>query len=224
MLQRQWLWLTGADVPPEEAFHPKRPEEDMMKVVQDNADILHDLQSGALSVEDAKGAEALRRLDMVKFKEVLKRKFLEGPGSNQSAWEAMNRSMVDLDTAKAKNRGYEEARRAYKQYLTPPTENPSIWGEELQQLIEAGFFCPLTGMRKPNPELDQFNAKGEYVKAKHMIAELRQQAYPAKLLTEVPQCQLDMHVATMVPDKSFPMEAKRLEPDLLRPRLPFFTT
>ena len=199
--------LTGADVPPEEAFHPKRPEEDMMKVVQDNADILHDLQSGALSVEDPKGAEALRHLDMVKFKEVLKRKFLEGPGSNQSAWEALNRSMVDLDTAKAKNREYEEARRAYKQCLTPPTGNPSIWGEELK---EAGFFCPLTGM--PNPELDQFNAKGEYVKAKHMIAELRQQAYPAKLLTEVPQCQLDMHVATMVPDKSFPMEAKRLEP------------
>ena len=45
-----------------------------------------------------------------------------------------------------------------------------------------------------------------------MIAELRQQAYPGKLLTEVPQCQLDMHVATAVPDKSFPMEAKRLEP------------
>ena len=49
-------------------------------MVQDNADILHDLQSGALSVEDPKGAEALRHLDMVKFKEVLKRKFLEGPG------------------------------------------------------------------------------------------------------------------------------------------------
>ena len=54
---------------------------------QDNADILRDIQSGALSVEDPKGAEALRHLDMVKFKEVLKRKFLEGPGSNQSAWE-----------------------------------------------------------------------------------------------------------------------------------------
>lgn len=38
-------------------------------------------------MEDPKGAEALRHLDMVKFKEVLKRKFLEGPGSNQSAWE-----------------------------------------------------------------------------------------------------------------------------------------
>ena len=45
-----------------------------------------------------------------------------------------------------------------------------------------------------------------------MIAELRQHTYPGKLLTEVPQCQLDMHVATAVPDKSFPMEAKRLEP------------
>ena len=40
--------LTGADVPPEEAFHPKRPEAEMLKVVQDNADILHDMQSGAM--------------------------------------------------------------------------------------------------------------------------------------------------------------------------------
>eukprot|EP00434_Breviolum_minutum_P003341 symbB.v1.2.002939.t1/scaffold163.1/size290254/1 len=178
--------LTGADVPPEEAFHPKRPEGEMLRVVQDNADILHDMQSGAMSVEDPQGAEALRHLDLVKFKEVLKGKFLEGPGSNQSAWEALNRSMVDLDTAKAKNREYEEARRAYKQFLTPPPGNPSIWGENLQQLIEAGFFCPLTGFRKPSPELDKSNAIGEYVKAKHMIAELRQQAYPGKLLTEVP--------------------------------------
>ena len=99
--------LTGADVPPEEAFHPKRPEAEMLKVVQDNADILHDMQSGAMSVEDPQGAEALRHLDLVKFKEVLKRKFLEGSGSNQSAWEALNRSMVDLDTAKAKNREYQ---------------------------------------------------------------------------------------------------------------------
>ena len=91
--------LTGADVPPAEAFHPKRPEEEMLQVVQDNSDILHDLQCGAFSVDDPKGAEALRHLDMVKFKEVLKRKFLEGPGSNQSAWEALN-----LETAKAKNR------------------------------------------------------------------------------------------------------------------------
>ena len=78
----------------------------------------------ALSVDDPKGAEALRHLDMVKFKEVLKRKFLEGPGSNQSAWEALNRSMVDLETAKAKNKEYEDARR---EFLTPPPGTPSIW-------------------------------------------------------------------------------------------------
>ena len=60
--------LTGADVPPEEAFHPKRPEGEMLRVVQDNADILHDMQSGAMSLEDPQGAEALRHLDLVKFK------------------------------------------------------------------------------------------------------------------------------------------------------------
>ena len=89
--------LTGADVPPAEAFHPNRPEEEMLQVVQDNSDILHDLQCGAFSVDDPKGAEALRHLDMVKFKEVLKRKFLEGLGSNQSAWEALNRGPGDCE-------------------------------------------------------------------------------------------------------------------------------
>ena len=40
--------LTSADVPPEKAYHPKRSEEEMSKVVQDNSDIIHDLQCGAL--------------------------------------------------------------------------------------------------------------------------------------------------------------------------------
>ena len=206
--------LTGADVPPNKAFHPKRPEAEMLKVVQDNADILHDMQSGAMSVEGPQRAEALRHLDMV---------ILEGPGSNQSAWEALNRSMVDLHTAKTKNREYEQARRAYKQFLTPPPGNPSIWGEELQQLIEAGFFCPLTGMRKPSPELDQSNAIGEYVKAKHMIAELRQQAYPAKLLTEVRQCSWTCMWQPRSQTSPFPWKPKDWSQDLLRPRWPFFT-
>lgn len=44
--------LTSADVPSEEAFHPKRSEQEMMQAVEDNANIIHDLQVGALSVED----------------------------------------------------------------------------------------------------------------------------------------------------------------------------
>ena len=78
-------------------------------------------------MDDAKGASALRHLDMTKFREVLDRKFLEGPGSNQSAWEALNRSMVDSE--KAKNKEYEEERKAYKQFLTPPPGVPSLWGQ-----------------------------------------------------------------------------------------------
>ena len=68
--------------------------------VASNADIIHDMQCGAISVEDPQGAEMLRRLDMLKFKEVLKRKFLEGPGSNQSSLEALNRSVVSIEQAK----------------------------------------------------------------------------------------------------------------------------
>lgn len=45
---------------------------------------------------------------------------------------------MDLDTAKARNKEYEDARRAYKQFLIPPPGNPSIWGEDLQKLIEEG--------------------------------------------------------------------------------------
>ena len=83
-------------------------------MVTSNADIIHDMQSGAISVEDPQGAELLRRLDMMKFKEVLKRKFLEGPGSNQSSLEALNRSVVNIEQAKLQNKKYEEERRNYK--------------------------------------------------------------------------------------------------------------
>lgn len=38
------------------------------------------------------GAEMSRKVDMIQFKEVLKRKFMECPGSNPSAWEAGVRS------------------------------------------------------------------------------------------------------------------------------------
>ena len=79
--------LTSADVPPEEAFHPKRSEQELTAVVESNADIIHDLQCGALSVEDPQGAEMLRRLDMMKFKEVLKRKFLKGLDPTRALWK-----------------------------------------------------------------------------------------------------------------------------------------
>ena len=52
-----------------------------------NSDIIHDLQSGALTVDDPQGAEMQRKSDLIKFKEVLKRKFLEGPGSNHTSLE-----------------------------------------------------------------------------------------------------------------------------------------
>ena len=133
-------------------------------------------------------------------------------------------SMVDLDTAKAKNREYEEGTKAYKQFLTPPPGTPSIWGENLQQLIEAGFFCPLTGFRKPSPELDRSNAIGEYVKAKHMIAELRQQAYPGKLLTEVPSANWTCMWQPQSQTSHFPWRPKDWSQDLPKPRWPFFIT
>ena len=198
--------LTSADVKPEEAYHPKRSEEEMLKVVQDNADILHDIQTGALSVEDPKGAEALRHLDMVKFKEVVKRKFMEGPGSNQSAWEAL----VDLDQARLRNKEYEDSRRSYEQFLTPPPGTPSIWGEDLQKMIEDGVFCPLTCMKKPNVDLEKYEARGEYLQAKFRVLELKHRAFPPKLL---PSCQLDMRISSGTPkDDALPMEAQKLEP------------
>ena len=141
--------------------------------------------------------------------------------------------MVDMETARARNKEYEDARKAgdvdgakmdcataqvrtaigeeehqaYKQFLTPPPGTPSIWGPELQEHIEKGTFCPLTAMRQPNVDLDTYVAKSAYVKAK------LHNAYPAKLLTEVPQCQLDMHVSKDVPDdRAVLMQAQKLEP------------
>ena len=205
--------LTSADIPPEEAFHPKISEQEMNEVVSANADIIHDMQSGAISVEDPQGAEMLRRLDLLKFKEVLKRKFLEGPGSNQSSVEALTRSMVSLDQAKAQNRKYEEERRLYKSLIAPPVGSPSIWGADLQTFIEQGTFCPLTGLRKPNVDLDSYAARGEYVKAKLNLVQHKLGAFPPRLLTEVPQCQLDLQVARDVPDdRAVPLEATKLAP------------
>ena len=205
--------LTSADIPPEEAFHPKRSEEELNEVVAPNADIIHDMQCGAISVEDPQGAELLRRLDMLKFKEVLKRKFLEGPGSNQSSLEALNRSVVSIEQAKQQNKKYEDDRRLYKASITPPVGSPSIWGEELQTFIEQGAFCPLTGLRKPNVDLDSHAARGEYTKAKLNLVQHKLGAYPPRLLTEVPQCQLDVQVARDVPDdRAVPMETTKLVP------------
>ena len=220
--------LTSADIPPEEAFHPKRSEEELNEVVSSNADIIHDMQCGAISVEDPQGAEMLRRLDMLKFKEVLKRKFLEGPGSNQSSLEALNRSVVSIEQAKVrpKNRtGSMDDRRLYKASITPPVGSPSIWGEELQTFIEQGTFCPLTGLRTPNVDLDSHAARGEYIKAKLNLVQHKLGAYPPRLLTEVPQCQLDLQVAREVPDdRAIPLEASKLVPGSRRPRLLCSTT
>ena len=205
--------LTSAHIPPEEAFHPKRSEEELNEVASSNADIIHDMQCGAISVQDPQGAEMLRRLDMLKFKEVLKRKFLEGPGSNQSSLEALNRSVVSIEQAKEQNRKYEDDRRLYKASITPPMGSPSIWGEELQAFIEQGTFCPLTGLRKPNVDLDSHAARGEYIKAKLNLVQHKLGAYPPRLLTEVPQCQLDLQVAREVPDdRAIPLEASKLVP------------
>ena len=205
--------LTSADIPPEAAFHPKRSEEELTEVVTSNADIFHDMQSGAISVEDPQGAELLRRLDMMKFKEVLKRKFLEGPGSNQSSLEALNRSVVSIEQAKLQNKKYEDERRIYKASISPPVGNPTIWGAELQAFIEQGTFCPLTALRKPNVDLDSHAARGEYMKAKLHLVQHKLGAFPPALLTEVPQCQLDMQVARDVPDdRAVPMETDKLVP------------
>ena len=62
-------------------------------------------------------------------------------------------------------------------------------------------------------DMDSHHARGEDVKAKLAASQLRQHASPAKLLIEVPQCQLDMHVSLDVPDdRAIPMEAKKLVP------------
>ena len=61
----------------------------------------------------------------------------------------------------------------------------------------------------------RFAARGEYIKAKLSLVQQKLWAYPPRLLTEVPQCQLDLHVAKDVPDdRAIPMEATKLIPGL----------
>lgn len=55
-------------------------------------------------------------------------------------------------------------------------------------------------------DLDTYAVKGQYVTAKLAVAQLKNNAYPAKILTKVPQCQLDMRVSKEVPDdRAIPM-------------------
>ena len=83
----------------------------------------------------------------------------------------------------------------------------------MQAFIEQGTFCPLTALRKPNVDLDSHAARGEYMKAKLHLVQHKLGAFPPALLTEVPQCQLDMQVARDVPDdRAVPMETDKLVP------------
>ena len=62
-------------------------------------------------------------------------------------------------------------------------------------------------------DLDSHAARGEYIKAKLNLVQHKLGAYPPRLLTEVPQCQLDLHVARDVPDdRAIPLEATKLAP------------
>ena len=62
-------------------------------------------------------------------------------------------------------------------------------------------------------DLDSHAARGEYMKAKLNLVQHKLGAFPPALLTEVPQCQLDMQVARDVPDdRAVPMETDKLVP------------
>jgi len=106
--------LASADVPPEKAYHPKRSEEEMSKTT---------LISSMIS--NAVPSRWITPLDMIQ-PELL---------------GAINRSMVDMETARARNKEYEDARKVYKQFLNLPPGTPSIKLAQLYLIIFHLYLC-----------------------------------------------------------------------------------
>ncbi len=116
----------SADIPPEEAFHPKRSEEEMTQVVMDNSNIIHDLQSGALTVDDP-----------------------QEQSWSGSSWTVRTRIGSMRRTGR-------------------PTNNLSLHFPECHPFGDQSFnnWAKVTGMRRPNVDLDSNMAWGGYIQAK----------------------------------------------------------
>jgi hypothetical protein len=115
-------------------------EKEVETILDHNLDVIHELQSGALSIgdEEAKGAQMLRQLDLEKLRAALERNFLEGPGSSEAAFE---QTKTSLEKAKEQNLARQKQGAVASHLLSKP-EPLSTWGRDLRKAMENNVFLP----------------------------------------------------------------------------------
>ncbi|CAE7727884.1 lgrD [Symbiodinium sp. CCMP2592] len=169
---------------------PKKPtEEEFLDHINPQLDVIVEMQAGAQSVEEAKGASILRQLDTEKLRSLLKRNYLQGPGNQGDEFFA---AQTSLEEAKASNKRMQDEGSQRSQLLRPVADSIDAWGTQLRAALEMNVFnpeCPLKDM-----ELDDIEAlKERYLNTKFLLNQSRN-PFPASLLQELPTF-LDMLLA-----------------------------
>ncbi|CAE6963924.1 ppsC [Symbiodinium sp. CCMP2592] len=161
---------------------PKKPtEEEFLDHINLQLDVIVEMQAGAQSVEEAKGASILRQLDTEKLRSLLKRNYLQGPGNQGDEFVA---AQTSLEEAKASNKRMQDEGSQRSQLLRPVADSIDTWGTQLRAALEMNVFnpeCPLKDM-----ELDDIEALRErYLNTKFLLNQSRN-PFPASLLQELP--------------------------------------
>ncbi|CAE7030898.1 cpt [Symbiodinium sp. CCMP2592] len=108
----------------------KKPtEEEFLDHINPQLDVIVEMQAGAQSVEEAKGASILRQLDTEKLRSLLKRNYLQGPG-NQG--EEFFSAQTTLEEAKASNKRMQDEGSQRAQILRPVADSIDTWGTQLR--------------------------------------------------------------------------------------------
>ncbi|CAE6923501.1 unnamed protein product [Symbiodinium sp. CCMP2592] len=161
---------------------PKKPtEEEFLDHINPQLDVIVEMQAGAQSVEEAKGASILRQLDTEKLRSLLKRNYLQGSGNQGDEFFA---AQTSLEEAKASNKRMQDEGSQRSQLLRPVADSIDAWGTQLRAALEMNVFnpeCPLKDM-----ELDDIEAlKERYLNTKFLLNQSRN-PFPASLLQELP--------------------------------------
>ncbi|CAE6958922.1 cpt [Symbiodinium sp. CCMP2592] len=113
------------------AKEPRKPtEEEFLERVNPQLDVMVEMQAGAQSVDEPKGAAILRHLDTEKLHSLLKRNYLQGPGNQGEEF-----SQRRLPSRRPR-------RAARSQILRPQVDSIDTWGPQLRAALEMNVFNP----------------------------------------------------------------------------------
>ncbi|CAE7253788.1 unnamed protein product [Symbiodinium sp. CCMP2592] len=159
----------------------KLTEEQFLDHINPQLDVIVEMQAGAQSVEEAKGASILRQLDTEKLRSLLKRNYLQGPG-NQG--EEFITAQATLEEAKASNKRMQEEGAQRSKLLRPVADSIDTWGTQLRAALEMNVFNPDSPLK--DMELDDIEAmKDRYMNTTFLLNQSRN-PFPASLLQELP--------------------------------------